>query len=142
MPPVGFHHLHCAACVLGDFNSRAEHFQSHNNRGSESQTSPRGRGLYFRNKITSIIQSNQPFLICVPSPTGSHIGVQGFVEHVAAPMAKPARERAAVANPLHQPRQPGGSTHPGIPSSEGDGEHSSKANRSQQQSVDLFPCPV
>ena len=42
VPPVGFHHLNSAACVLGDFASCAEHFQSHNNRGSEPQTSSRG----------------------------------------------------------------------------------------------------
>lgn len=57
-------------------------------------------------------------------------------------MAKLARERAAMANPLHQPRQPGGSPHSGISSFEGDGEHSSKANRSWQQSVYFSSCLV
>lgn len=48
LPPVGFHHLNSAACVFGDFASCSEHFQSHNNRGSEPQTSSRGMCLYFR----------------------------------------------------------------------------------------------
>lgn len=51
VPPVGFHHLDSAACVPGDFASCAEHFQSHNNRGSEPQTSSRGMCLYYRTMV-------------------------------------------------------------------------------------------
>lgn len=68
--------------------------------------------------------------VCLPHPgTGSHVGMSGFVQHAAAPVAKLTRERAAVANAFQQPRQPAGSRHASISHVEGDGEHSFTATR-------------